>query len=315
MKSDNLTYCEVCGNNDSNCFSEVFVKKKYTVVSCNNCKFTFIPKAYRKDIPYSNYRDEDVLSEVRKGNNYLKYRRHKLRVDFIKKYAKTGTLFDIGTGWGHFLYAAKRNSFSASGVEMSELMHHYAVNDLCLNVTNANFFELEIPENSYDVVTMWDVLEHLNEPNKAIKKAYKILKPGGYIFLQVPQIDSFVAKRQKENWTMLSIEHISYFSKETITKFLNSNNFEIIKIKSSFEFKLFLMFTILPILKRFKKTKNSKKAKISNSERQSFFNKFTKMPKFLLVIMLFFHDILYKLMSGFNIGEEMIVVAKKPNNN
>lgn len=305
-------HCEVCGNNDPQKFSLKFERKDFKVSQCQNCKFVFIPQFYRESIPYEDYRDEEVLKSVRQGNNYIKIRRHKLRIKLIRKFVKTGKLYDIGVGWGHFLYTAKLMGFDASGVEISELMYYYATNDLNLDVVHDNFFNLSLPEKNWDVVTMWDVLEHIEKPAEVVRRARTILKDDGYFIFQVPQIDSKVAKKQKQNWSMMSIEHINYFSKESIKYLLEKEGFEIIKIKSSYELKLFLMFTVLPWLKgRKKKETETSQQAISNSERQNFFNKITKVPKFLIWIGLLAHDIIYKTMSCLKYGEEMIVVAKK----
>ncbi|MDD3859916.1 MAG: class I SAM-dependent methyltransferase [Bacteroidales bacterium] len=302
--------CKVCGNSKPDDFVVKFERKDFKVAECKNCGFVFIPQFYREQIPYENYRDEEVLESVRRGNNYIKIRRHKLRLKLIKKYVKSGKLYDIGVGWGHFLYTAKLMGFEASGVEISELMHHYATNDLKLDVVHDNFFNLDLPADNWDVATMWDVLEHINEPDKAIEKVHGILKTGGYFVLQVPQIDSKVARKQKENWSMMSIEHINYFSKKSIKTLLEAKGFEVVKYKSSYELKLFLMFTLLPWL-RSRKTKSEEKPAISNSERQNFFNKVTKLPKFIVWLGLLMHDIVYNTLTMLNYGEEMIVVARK----
>ena len=306
-------HCEVCGNKDVDKFSLKYTRADFQVTDCDVCGFSFIPQFYRKQIPYENYRDDEVLKSVRAGNNYIKFRRHKLRIKLIKKFQKTGKLYDVGVGWGHFLHTAQVLGFEASGVEISELMHHYATTDLKLNVVHDDFYNLELPENNWDVVTMWDVLEHISEPQKAVKKINKMLKKDGFFVLQVPQIDSKVAKKQKQNWSMMSIEHINYFSKKTIKTLLEDNGFEIVKIKSSYELKLFLKFTVLPWLKRKKTKKQDEKITITNAERQNFFNKFTKLPKFVIWLGLLAHDIVYKFMSAINYGEEMIVVAQKKN--
>ncbi|MDD4148735.1 MAG: class I SAM-dependent methyltransferase [Bacteroidales bacterium] len=312
MKYLENIHCEVCGNKNPQKFNLKFERSDFKVTECQNCKFVFIPQYYRKQIPYEDYRDEEVLNSVRKGNNYIKIRRHKLRIKLIRKYVKTGKLYDIGVGWGHFLYTAKLMGFDASGVEISELMHHYAVNDLKLNVVHDNFFNVNLPDNNLDVVTMWDVLEHIEKPAEVVKKVRQILKEDGYFVFQVPQIDSKVARKQKEKWSMMSLEHINYFSRESIKTLLENEGFEIVKIKSSYELKLFLMFTLLPWLKRRKKknTENNQE-QISNSERQNFFNKVTKVPKFIVWLGLLAHDIIYKTMTMLNYGEEMIVIARK----
>jgi len=308
-------HCPVCGNINPDNYSLRFERTDFNVVECKDCEFVFIPQYYRKDIPYEDYRDEDVLKSVRNGNNYIKYRRHRLRIKLIKKFVKTGKLYDIGVGWGHFLHTAQRMGFETEGVEISELMHHYATEDLKLKVAHDNFYQLQLPEKKWDVVTMWDVLEHLDEPELAVKKAHSIIKDGGYFVIQVPQIDSKVAVKQKEKWSMMSIEHVNYFSKRTIKKLLEDNGFEVVKYKSSYELKLFLMFTVLPWLKR-KKSKSEdngsvEKQEISNTERQNFFNKVTNIPKFFIWLGLFCHDLIYKTLTLINYGEEMIVIAKK----
>lgn len=310
MEYNSNIHCEVCGNSDTDKFLLKFSRNDFKVAECKDCGFVFIPQYYREKIDYESYRDEKVLESVRRGNNYIKIRRHKLRLKLIKQYVKTGKLYDVGVGWGHFLFTAKKRGFDASGVEISELMHQYATNDLNLEVVHDNFFNLELPDENWDVATMWDVLEHINEPAKAVQKVNKILKTGGYFVLQVPQIDSKVAKRQKQNWSMMSIEHINYFSKDTIKTLLEDNGFEVLKYKSSYELKLFIMFTLLPWLKR-KNTLPREKTQISNSERQNFFNKITKLPKFVIWLGLLAHDIIYNTLTLFNYGEEMVVVARK----
>lgn len=305
-------HCNVCNNENPDTFSLKYELKEYSIVTCNNCGFVFIPQSYRKKISYESYRDEAVLNSVRQGNNYIKFRRHKLRLKLIQSYVKTGKLYDVGVGWGHFLYTAKRMGFETTGVEVSALMHHYSTNDLHLDVINDDFLNINIPSKTYDVVTMWDVLEHIANPKEVIRRVHNMLQDDGYFIFQVPQIDSKVAKKQKEKWSMLSIEHINYFSKKSIDKLLIQEGFEIVKIKSSYELKLFLMFTVLPWLKRRKRqNKKGNPVKISNSERQIFFNKFTRFPKFIIWLGLLAHDIIYYTMSKLNYGEEMIVIAKK----
>ncbi|HNQ66848.1 MAG TPA: class I SAM-dependent methyltransferase [Bacteroidales bacterium] len=310
MDYKNNIRCEVCGNSAAEDFFVKFERHDFLITECKECGFNFIPQFYRQQIAYENYRDEEVLESVRRGNNYIKIRRHRLRLKLIKKYVKSGKLYDIGVGWGHFLYTAKLMGYDASGVEISELMHHYATTDLKLDVVHDNFFNLDLPANNWDVATMWDVLEHINEPDKAIEKVWDILKPGGYLVLQVPQIDSKVARKQKEKWSMMSIEHINYFSKKSIKTLLEAKGFEVVKYKSSYELKLFLMFTVLPWIKR-KKASSDKKSTITNSERQNFFNRVTKLPKFVVWLGLLAHDIIYNTLSLLNFGEEMIVVARK----
>ncbi|MDP3558517.1 MAG: class I SAM-dependent methyltransferase [Bacteroidota bacterium] len=307
-------HCCVCGNNDKTKFQLKYQKENFAVVTCNNCSFHFIPPYYRKKIEYTQYKNADVTAAVRAGNNWIKVQRHKLRFKFIQKFAKSGKLFDLGAGWGHFMLAGKELGYDVYGVEISEQPYLYCVNDLKLPVDHIDFFEMD-ESKKFDVITMWDVLEHIDKADEFLAKCAKLNKPDGYLFLQVPQIDSYFAKRHKDNWKMMGLDHVNYFSKDTITKILANNGYEVVKIKSSFEIKLFIMYTLLPIIKKFKSQKKQTRAQANTSinaaERQQYFNKFTNKPMWQLKFFVFIHNLIYNTLSFFNIGEEMMVAARK----
>lgn len=303
--------CKVCKNKDENKFKEKFTKDNLTVVQCQNCSFVFLPPFFRKNISYHDYKDEKVLQQVRLGNNWAKIQRNLLRFKLIKKYKKDGKLFDLGAGWGHFLYTARLLGYDISGVEVSDLPNLYCNQDLNLNVEHKDFFDIDLKESYYDIITMWDVLEHIDDSDKALERCAKMLKTGGFLVIQVPQVDSFISKIRKDKWNMLGIEHVNYFSKNTIKILLEKHGFEIKTIKSSFELKLFLLYTVLPWIKKFKKKKPDETIESIEAERQESFNKTTNKPMWLLKMIILAHNIVYKTLSVLKIGEEMMVVAEK----
>jgi len=306
--------CCVCGNSNPYKFHLKYQQEKFAVVTCDECSFHFIPPYYRKRIAYAQYKNSEVTSAVRKGNNWVKIQRHKLRFRFISRFISTGKLFDLGAGWGHFMLAGKELGYDVYGVEISEQPYLYCVNDLKLPVDHIDFFSMD-EGKKFDLITMWDVLEHIDRADIFLKKCSKLTRMGGYLFLQVPQIDSFFAKRNGQNWKMMGLDHVNYFSKKTIAQILQKNGYEVLKIKSSFELKLFLMYTLLPFLKKLKGTKKQTvreaNADINSAERQDYFNRFTKRPMWQLRVFVFFHNLIYNTLSFLNIGEEMMVAAKK----
>ncbi len=306
--------CCVCGNNKVNKFHLKYQKENFAVVTCEDCHFHFIPPYYRKQIKYEQYKNSDVTAAVRAGNNWIKIQRHKLRFKFISKFVKSGKLFDLGAGWGHFMLAGKELGYDVYGIEISEQPYLYCVNDLKLPVDHIDFFEMN-ESTKFDVVTMWDVLEHIDKADLFLDKCSKLQNKDGYLFIQVPQIDSYFAKRHKDNWKMMGLDHVNYFGKETITKILAKNGYEVIKIKSSFEIKLFIMYSLLPLIKKFKSNKKQTlaqaNASINAAERQKYFNKFTNKPRWQLKLFVLIHNVFYNFLSALNIGEEMMVVAKK----
>jgi 2-polyprenyl-3-methyl-5-hydroxy-6-metoxy-1,4-benzoquinol methylase len=307
--------CCVCGNSDPQKFTIKYQKEKFTVVTCNVCDFYFIPPYFRKKIDYGNYKDATVGNAVRSGNNWVKIQRHKLRFKLIQKFKPSADLFDLGAGWGHFMLAGQELGYNVYGIEISEQPYLYCKNDLKLPVDHLDFFTM--PEDKkFDIITMWDVLEHIDKADLFVEKCSKLTKQNGVLVLQVPQIDSYFAKRHKDNWKMMGLDHVNYFGKKTITQLLEKYGYKVETIKSSFEIKLFIMYTLLPFIKRVKgktkaKTQMEANYQINATERQQYFNKITSRPMWQLKLFVFIHNIIYNTLSFLNIGEEMIVVARK----
>jgi 2-polyprenyl-3-methyl-5-hydroxy-6-metoxy-1,4-benzoquinol methylase len=308
--------CSVCENSNPTEFKLLYEKENFGVVECKKCSFTFIPPYYRKQISYENYKDENVANAVRNGNNFVKIERHKLRYNLIKKFKPKGSLFDLGSGWGHFMLTGKMLGYDVYGIEVAEQPYLYSKNDLNLPVDHIDFFEMS-EDKKFDIITMWDVLEHIDKANDVIAKCARITEKNGFIVIQVPQIDSYFAKKHKDNWKMMGLDHVNYFGKKTITQLLAKHGYEVKTIKSSFEIKLFIMYTILPLLKRLKGNKQQTQRQANNnikaSERQNYFNTFTQKPQWQLKLYMKIHNIIYKTLEILNIGEEMIVVAQKKN--
>ena len=298
--------CKICNNCDVAKFTTMFSKDKLNIVQCDTCGFIFIPPFYRKQIDYTEYKNEDTLKAIIAGNDWLKIQRHKLRYKTIRKYCAKGKLFDLGVGWGHFLHTGRLLGYDVHGIEMARMPYVYAKEYLKLPVEKVNFFDYNPKNEHYDLVTMWDVLEHIDNCDGAVEKCARMLKQGGHIVIQVPQIDSFIAKKQREKWQAMGLDHVNYFSKKTITLLLEKKGFRVARIKSSIEVKLFLMYSFL---ERIRKKQGGNVP--TQTERQEYYNKKVNRPKWQLRIILFAHNIIYNCLSALKIGDEMIVIAKK----
>lgn len=298
--------CAVCQNSDKNLFSIKYRKTNCSIVECQRCSFHFIPPFYRKQIDYTAYKDNSVAEEIKKGDPWLKIQRNLLRYQLIHRYKKQGSVYDVGAGFGHFLLAGKMSGHEVAGIEMSKANLYYIRNELHLPVAEGNF--LDVGENKkYDIMTLWDVLEHIDEANRIIVKAAKLVKMGGFLFIQVPQIDSFFARLLKDKWWAMSLDHVNYFSRKTLRQILASHGFEVRGIKSSLELKNFLNYVILPKLRSRKKSSDS----WTVAERQREFNKLTQKSRWKLWLVVKVHNVIYKTLSFFHIGDEMIVIAER----
>ena len=224
-------------------------------------------------------------------SDWVKVRKNKLRVDLIKKHKSSGKVLDVGCGYGHFLKAMFDKLYFVYGLEMIQSKFEYA-RKLVPRVKFENFFN---HQGSYDIITMWDVLEHIPERVAAVDKAYSLLNPDGIFVIQVPQADSFGARFAGYKWKYICPAHVNYFTKQSITVLLTLHGFKVLKIKSSWEPKNFLM----SLKKR------------TEEEKQTDFDKIIDRPKWLLKIGLFFHDVILQILSFFRLGDEMIIIARK----
>ncbi len=135
-------------------------------------------------------------------------------VDIVKKYSKEGTLLDIGAGSGIFVEEALRGGFDASGVEPSIWLQKKALEHK-LPVTLGTFPHENCP-GPYDVITIIDVIEHVNNPVLLLQDAYKALKKGGILIVVTPNVNSLIARVLRYKWWHFRIAHIGYFTKKTL---------------------------------------------------------------------------------------------------
>jgi 2-polyprenyl-3-methyl-5-hydroxy-6-metoxy-1,4-benzoquinol methylase len=297
--------CIVCQNADPAQFTLRFKKTDCEIVECRVCSFHFIPPFFRRQIDYTRYKTSDVTAEIKKSNPWLKVQRNLLRFELIQKYQPTGRILDVGAGFGHFLLAARQLGYVGAGIEMSRANVEFARNELGLQVKLGNF--LDEPAQEYDILTLWDVLEHIDAADQVLEKATEMLKPGGFIFIQVPQWQSFFARIFKDKWWAMGLDHVNYFSKKTIRQLLENYGFEVKTIQSSIELKNIFTYVILPKLRRGKKAVTS----WTSAERQQEFNRLTKRPQWLLWIFVKAHNLIYKMLACLHVDDEMIVVAQR----
>lgn len=298
--------CIVCKNKDKNLFTIKYRKPDCSIVECGNCSFHFIPPFYRKTIDYTKYKSQEVAEQIKQADVWLKIQRNLLRYHLIHRYKKNGKVFDVGAGFGHFLLTGKQLGHEVYGCELSRANIAFVREHLNLDVENENFLNIS-EDQKYDIVTLWDVLEHIDDADKIIKKASRIMNKGGFILIQVPQLDSFFSTLLKDKWWAMGLDHVNYFSKYTIRQLLSAHGFEIRRIKSSIELKNIYNYVIMPKIKK----RKTSSMPITAADRQKEFNTLMKKPRYLLWMMVKMHNFFYKALSWLHIGDEMIVVANK----
>lgn len=143
---------------------------------------------------------------------------------------RSAKVLDIGTAGGAFLDAAKQFGYQPIGLEPSKDLVERA-RERGLDVRHGTIDTCEFQPESFDLITLWDVIEHLTDPKAALKKIRMLLKPNGKLIVNYPDIGTWQAKiAGKKFWWIISV-HLHHFTRSTITKIFNATGFETICFK------------------------------------------------------------------------------------
>ena len=232
--------CPLCDKND---YAEIYKERgNLGIVKCNNCEFIYAnPKAKGSQENYfgdsSAFFQEARLIFVGK-NVHHRDKNYEYEIQKIKLFKPSGKLLDIGTNMGFFLRKAKQAGFETEGVEPSPSLSEIARKYFQLNIHTDFLQNVNLPENNYDVITMIDVFEHVDNPIDMLNSVKRLLKNDGILCVKVPNGNYNVLKlklarllhREQQHDLFDSYEHVSHFSIKTMRKLLNQNGFEIIKV-------------------------------------------------------------------------------------
>ena len=185
-----------------------------------------LPKYYESD-DYISHTD-GKRSVFEKAYHFVKGIALKNKLDLINSLQDSkGKLLDIGSGTGEFLNVAKEDGWEIIGVEPSSKAKAIAIKKGVSFIDNTNLLE----DQSFDVITMWHVLEHVPNIENQIKELKRLLKPNGTILIAVPNFNSFDAKYYDVFWAAYDVpRHLWHFSKTAIKALFQKQDLELIKV-------------------------------------------------------------------------------------
>ena len=191
------------------------------------------PKPSLEKLP-SYYESEDYISHTDGKRSLFERIYHliknialKNKVKLINTQSEKGNLLDIGAGTGDFLVVAKNDGWQTTGIEPSAKAKSIAINK-GVNFAN-NLSDLE--SHSFDVITMWHVLEHVPNLDDSILELKRLLKPTGTILIAVPNFKSFDAEYYGRFWAAFDVpRHIWHFSKTAIEKLFAEKEMKLVEV-------------------------------------------------------------------------------------
>jgi ubiquinone/menaquinone biosynthesis C-methylase UbiE len=197
------------------------------IVECQQCGYVYAnPRWSGDDLlgAYEAVEDETYVAE-RLGRE-LTFRHHLREMEKHVGVGNGRSLLDVGAYIGVFVEIAAEAGWHACGVEPSEWAAQEA-QSRGLNVMYGTQDAPEIAGRQFDVITMWDVIEHVDSPSDEMAKAYNLLKPGGWLVAHTMDIGSITARLMKARWPWFMDMHIHYFSQTTMRKMLEKNGFDV----------------------------------------------------------------------------------------
>jgi len=204
----------------------LFSKDGFEWVRCSDCKLVYL-----RNPPPQIY-DERYFGEEWYSRNKEEWiQQWQPKLDELELfYQKPGKLLDVGCGLGAFPYAAQVKGWNAYGVEIARYAAKYAREEVGLKVYHGTLIEAAFPEKFFDVVTLWEMIEHVPKPIDLLKEIKRILKTDGLLGLSTPNIDSAEARKAGGDWKMLiPTQHLWYFTPDTLRTTLKTAGFKVIE--------------------------------------------------------------------------------------
>jgi 2-polyprenyl-3-methyl-5-hydroxy-6-metoxy-1,4-benzoquinol methylase len=144
----------------------------------------------------------------------------------LQHYRQSGKLLEVGCGAGFFLKAAERAGWDVTGVEVSQAAVDFARESLHLNVQSGTVETVPLPTNAFDVIALFDVIEHLFDAHSTLQKIHQLLRPSGVLVISTPNINALSRFILDSTWAVLSpFEHLYYFSEKTLKQTLRKAGF------------------------------------------------------------------------------------------
>jgi SAM-dependent methyltransferase len=140
-----------------------------------------------------------------------------------------GKLLDVGAAAGFFVEQCRAAGWDAEGVEPSEWASRYAREELGQPVKTCGLAEANFPDNSFDVVTCWEVIEHLPDPRTLLAEIARVLKPGGLLYMSTPDAGSLVARGSGKRWLgwYKVPEHLQFFDRGGLSRLASEVGFHV----------------------------------------------------------------------------------------
>lgn len=244
-------HCELCGATG---IHSLFRLEDFSVCKCRQCHLVFLSTALNRheiEAMYSGeyyqrrreyyFQNPIVNPAVEKAGTNIQNFLYGLSL--IEKYARAGRLLDVGCAIGIFLSLARDRGWEVQGVDISEYAVAHCREKLGHHAVAGNLKAARFPDQSFDVVTLWDVIEHFTNPDEQLKEVHRVLRNDGIILMDTPNENGLLrwiartvyrTSRGRISYPVRKLYHefhLYYFTPGTLQMLLQKNGFALVHLE------------------------------------------------------------------------------------
>ncbi|MEX2144519.1 MAG: class I SAM-dependent methyltransferase [Anaerolineales bacterium] len=198
------------------------------LVRCKRCGLQFLNPRLRADVVIDGYSvGSDELFVSQALGRERTFAKSLKMIEGL--YPQRGRLLDIGTAGGSFLAVARKAGWEVAGCEPNRWLCEWANQHYDLSVVPGTVFDMQLAAASFDVVTLWDVLEHTSDPKATLQECKRVLMQKGLLVVNYPDIASPVSRVMRRKWVFLLSVHLYYFTGKTLPLMLEELGFKVVQ--------------------------------------------------------------------------------------
>lgn len=224
--------CCVCGGVEKRPFRR---EAGWEIVACGGCGLRHLAPQPDEGVLTALYEEAYYHSEASEQRGYARYaaEAENWRATFrdrLRLLPSGPRVLDVGAAAGFFVEQARQAGRQAEGVEPSRWAAAYARDVLGVPVQTGTLQAAALPAEAFDLVTMWEVVEHLPEPAAALAEVHRVLAPGGFLALSTPDAESLAARLSGARWLgwRKVPEHLWFFGAHHLVRLLERAGFEVV---------------------------------------------------------------------------------------
>ena len=230
-------HCPVCKNSsqsNSLLFTLYKDRSSFQIVRCESCAhvFTFFDQSVNLQPYYDDddYQVRDTRDTIFHKIQEIEYQQVLMKLKKMLSMSAP-SLLDFGAGKGVFMIFAKQNGFKVKGVETSVPRADYGCKVYDLDISTQEYEHGSVFDTQFDVITLFHVLEHLQNPRDLLQNLHLAnLKSTGILLLEVPNFDSWQSRWSGQNWLHLDVpRHLNHFTPQSLKKLITAPGGEIIR--------------------------------------------------------------------------------------